>query len=65
MVKGFYKDLTRILRRHGFERLRQGKGSHEIWGNSVLGRQTTVARTIMSKELGNKILKQLGINERL
>ncbi|MWV49428.1 addiction module toxin, HicA family [Rathayibacter sp. VKM Ac-2803] len=27
-----YRDVVRVLRSHGWILLRQGKGSHELWG---------------------------------
>ena len=65
MVKGFYKEVTAILRKNGFEYVRQGKGSHEIWRNDVLGRQTTVSRSLMSRHLANKVLQQCGLKDRI
>ncbi|MEM6727285.1 MAG: type II toxin-antitoxin system HicA family toxin [Pseudomonadota bacterium] len=65
MVKGFYKDVTAILRKNGFELVRQGKGSHEIWRNDVLNRQTTVSRTILSRHMANKVFRQCGLKDRI
>ncbi|MGR3436390.1 MAG: type II toxin-antitoxin system HicA family toxin [Shimia sp.] len=65
MVRGFYRDVTRILAANGFRMVRQGKGSHEIWRNEVLDRQTTVERTIMSRTLANQILTQVGLKDRI
>jgi hypothetical protein len=31
VVDGYGKLVKRILREHGFEKLRSGKGDHEIW----------------------------------
>jgi len=32
-MSGFYKDIVAVLQSHGFLLVRQGKGSHEIWGS--------------------------------
>jgi len=31
-MSGFYQDIVAVLQSHGFFLVRQGKGSHEIWG---------------------------------
>jgi predicted RNA binding protein YcfA (HicA-like mRNA interferase family) len=38
-----YREVAACLRRHGFEYLRPGKGSHEFWINRATGKVTTVA----------------------
>jgi predicted RNA binding protein YcfA (HicA-like mRNA interferase family) len=38
-----YRDVVARLRRHGFEYLRPGKGSHEFWINRRTQRVTMVA----------------------
>ena len=38
-----YRDVVAHLRRHGFEYLRPGKGSHEFWINRRTGKVTMVA----------------------
>lgn len=38
-----YRDVVARLRRHGFEYLRPGKGSHEFWINRHTRRVTMVA----------------------
>ena len=42
-LAGFkYRDIVKILKRFGFEFLRQAAGSHEIWHNSTTNRYTTI-----------------------
>ena len=42
-LSGFrYRDLSRRLRRLGFEFDRQAAGSHEIWFNATTNRYTTI-----------------------
>jgi predicted RNA binding protein YcfA (HicA-like mRNA interferase family) len=57
----FYRDLIAILRAHGFEFLRAGKGSHEIWHNPATNRHVTVPRTTKSRHTANDVLKQAGL----
>ncbi|MCU0884460.1 MAG: type II toxin-antitoxin system HicA family toxin [Beijerinckiaceae bacterium] len=54
-------ELKRILRREGFELLRQGKGDHEIWFNRVTGRSLTLDAGTKSRHLANAILKKAGL----
>lgn len=62
-MNGFYKKLLEIFARHNVYLVRKGKGDHEIWRHG--DRQTTVDHGINSRFLANKILKQLGINEKI
>jgi predicted RNA binding protein YcfA (HicA-like mRNA interferase family) len=42
-LAGFkYRDIVKILKKFGFEFLRQAAGSHEIWFNSKTNRYTTI-----------------------
>jgi predicted RNA binding protein YcfA (HicA-like mRNA interferase family) len=42
-LSGFkYKDVARKLRKLGFEFVRQGAGSHEIWRDPLAGRKITI-----------------------
>ena len=59
-LSGFsYQEVTRKLRKLGFEFYRSGKGDHEIWFNPDTKQKTTVPhhREIKEGTLGN-ILKQ-------
>jgi len=37
-----YRDIVKILKKFGFEFLRQAAGSHEIWFNPATNRYTTI-----------------------
>ena len=42
-LAGFkYRDIVKILKKFGFEFLRQAAGSHEIWFNSTTNCYTTI-----------------------
>jgi predicted RNA binding protein YcfA (HicA-like mRNA interferase family) len=60
-----YAELTRKLRRLGCHFTRYGAGSHEIWRNPVIGKQTSIPYH-HTKDIGPKllshILRQLGID---
>ena len=60
-MANFYRDLVAILRANGFQFLRAGKGSHEIWVNPATNRQVTIPRTTKSRHTANDVLKQAGL----
>ena len=42
-LAGFkYREIVKILKKFGFEFLRQAAGSHEIWYNPATNRYTTI-----------------------
>lgn len=51
------------LKLAGCYKIRDGKGSHEIWHNPDTGRSFTVARRIKSRHTANAILKQAGLSK--
>lgn len=60
----FYRDLVAILRANGFQLLRAGKGSHEIWFNSTANISVSVPRTTKSRHTANDVLKQAGLEKK-
>ena len=62
-MKGYYRILMEIFSRYGAYFVRKGKGDHEIW--RLGDKQTTVDRGVTSRVTANKVLKQLGINEKI
>ena len=65
MVEGYGKLVKRILRDHGFEKLRSGKGDHEIWWNPDTKQHITVDGGTRSRFTAQETLKQAGIKARL
>ena len=59
----FYRELVSLLRENGYELLRSGKGSHEVWHNPSSGRRVTVPRTTKSRHTANEVLKQAGLQK--
>jgi hypothetical protein len=53
----FYPDLIRRLLEAGCERLRQGRGDHEIWRSPRSPRPFTVDRSVKSRHTANAVLK--------
>jgi len=65
MAETLYRQLRKILERHGCTFRRQGKGSHEIWQSPISGKVFSVPTTIKVKPTANAILRQAGIDEKL
>jgi hypothetical protein len=65
LAKGYYRDLIKILKRHGCYFLRQAAGDHEYWHNPNTQKSTAVDKVTKSKILANRVLKQLGIDEKI
>jgi predicted RNA binding protein YcfA (HicA-like mRNA interferase family) len=63
-LAGFkYREIVKILKKFGFEFLRQAAGSHEIWYNPTTNRYTTIPNHPGDMPEGTlrAILKQAGI----
>jgi predicted RNA binding protein YcfA (HicA-like mRNA interferase family) len=56
--------LRRVLKEHGWEFLRSGKGDHQIWIDRASGRTVSVDAKSKSRHLSNRILKELGIGKK-
>jgi predicted RNA binding protein YcfA (HicA-like mRNA interferase family) len=65
MATDLYRRLVQMLRTHGCEMVRQGKGSHEIWHSPITGRHVSVPVTVKSRHTANAVLKQAGLADRL
>ena len=61
MVANYGRDLKRILRDHGCQFVRNGKGDHEIWYSPISERSFTVDAGTRKRFTANAILKQAGI----
>ena len=59
----FYRRLVEILVGAGCRRLREGKGSHEIWFSPIVNRNFTVPRSTKSRHTANEVLKQAGLSK--
>ena len=59
----FYRCLVEILVAAGCRRLREGKGSHEIWFSPIVNRNFTVPRSTKSQHTANEVLKQAGLSK--
>jgi hypothetical protein len=59
----FGPKLRELLRRHGCEFVRQGKGDHEVWYSPHTKRRFPVDGTIKSRHTANGVLKQAGLEK--
>ena len=64
MPTGFYKDLAKLLKAHGYRHDGNYKGSHEKWVNEE-GKALTVPRSTKGRHTANGILKDAGIDKEL
>ena len=53
--------LKEILRGHGCNFDRPGRGEHEIWYSPITGHRFPVDHKIVSRHTANAVLKQAGI----
>ena len=65
MVNGFERELKQVLKEHGCEFFRKGKGDHEIWWNPTTGRKFPVDAGVKSRHTANAVLKQAGVDHKL
>lgn len=61
MVRGFYRDIVEVLKRHGCIFRRSGKGDHEIWFSPITGRTFSLDRGSLSRHSANAVMKEAGI----
>jgi hypothetical protein len=59
-MASLYFELTRLLRRGGCEKIRDGK--HEIW-RAPNGRVFAIPRKVKSKHTANDALRQAGLEK--
>ncbi len=64
MANDIYRDLTKILKYHGFTKLPGGggKGSHQKWKHPEHDHIAIIPHNIKSRHTANAILKQAGID---
>jgi predicted RNA binding protein YcfA (HicA-like mRNA interferase family) len=60
-VGDFGRELKALLRQGGCYRVREGKGSHEIWYSPKTDRNFTVVCNCKVRHTANAILAQAGL----
>ena len=61
MAPQFDRPLRELLKAAGCSRIRQGKGSHEIWHSPITKTNFAVPVGIPSRHTANAILRQAGL----
>ncbi len=61
MVEGFTDALRKLLLAAGCERVRSGRGDHEIWHSPITGVRFVVDGKILSRHTANAVLRQAGL----
>jgi predicted RNA binding protein YcfA (HicA-like mRNA interferase family) len=61
-MNGYYKLVIEQLKQHGFSYIKNGKGSHEIWGKGSF--YMTVPFNCDSRHTANGIMKACSINHK-
>jgi predicted RNA binding protein YcfA (HicA-like mRNA interferase family) len=62
-MNGYYQLVIAVLQTHGFSLLRNGKGSHEIWGKAGCS-AFPVSKNCASRHTANAIMKQAQIQHK-
>jgi predicted RNA binding protein YcfA (HicA-like mRNA interferase family) len=65
MPSNYYNQVVDAIRKQGFTRIRQGKGSHEIWARAGAGNKVSIPSKLRSRHTANRILKDAGCDERV
>jgi len=58
----YEKEVRNLLKEHGCNFVRHGKGYHDIWYSPLTQRHITVDSKIKSRHTANAIMKQSGVN---
>ena len=57
----FAREVIEHLRQAGYEFVRHGNGSHDIWSNPTTGKAVAIPHKIPSRHFANKLLKDAGL----
>ena len=63
-MENWYDKLIKILKEQGYTLHKRKSGSHEKWINISTNKRVTVATSLDSRNLANKILAQADIDYR-
>ena len=65
MVQGYTRQLKALLRKHGCEFVRAGKGDREVWRSPHADKPVVIDGKMMSRHTANAIIKKAGIKAKL
>lgn len=60
-MKNLARPLKKLLSEAGWQKLRGGKGDHEIWHDPATSRKVTVDNSMQSRHTANAVLKKAGL----
>ena len=60
----YLKQVKDQLQQAGFEFVRHGKGSHDVWRNATTGKSIPLPKEIPSRHFANRILKEAGLTKK-
>jgi hypothetical protein len=63
-MENWYDKLTAVLRQYGYSLYKRKASSHEKWINFSTNKRVTVATSLNSRNMANKILNQADIDYR-
>lgn len=65
-MASYYKKVTKLLKSKGWVKLREAKGSHEIWHHPDISEsKTSVPVNLKKRHTANGILKRAGIDTKV
>ena len=60
-MKGYYRELRKLLMEAGCTLVRYGKGDHQVWYSPISKQNVTVDGGVMSRHSANAVVKQAGL----
>ena len=65
MAKGYYGDVSKLLKKAGYSHVGNFKGSHQKWEHKKSKKIILVAYNMKSRHTANNVLKTAGISKKL
>ncbi|HVW91859.1 MAG TPA: type II toxin-antitoxin system HicA family toxin [Devosia sp.] len=62
-MKGYYRQLRKLLEEAGCTLVRYGKGDHQVWYSPVTKQNVIVDGGVVSRHSANGVLKQAGLKK--
>jgi len=60
-LRGYYRELRRILEAAGCTSVRYGKSDHQVWYSPISKTNVVVDGGVVSRHSANGVLKQAGL----
>ena len=62
-MKGYYRQLRKLLEEAGCTLVRYGKGDHQVWYSPITKQNVIVDGGVVSRHSANGVLKQAGLKK--